>query len=223
MAQAAIRFQNLEFGSPRDVVVNPALVSSVGQNNHGVTYLQTSAGRVLVQETPEEVIALLGWELPADLTPVVVAPMPFTFDANGQVNLSYKKITALEMTSADKSIVYVFDKDYSVDAEAGEVSIIPVPPPAVKPAPGTPPVDPPLKPGQVVLIGFSYLKPPPTPVAKATLLKATPALVPPKPITPSLPLKPGVTGSIASPFMAPPAVTPAPKPEPAFVPSEDKE
>ena len=169
MAVTAIRFKSTEFSEPREVVVNPLLVSAAGSNEHGVTYIQTAAGRILVSETLDEVLKMLEWESPADLR-TEVAPALYPFDANGQIVLN-KQITALVMTNPGKSITYVYDTDYTVDAKNGVVAIIPPPPPAVKPPPGTPPIEPVLKPGQIVSIGYSYLKPePPPPPPKDALL-----------------------------------------------------
>ena len=60
MADKVVRFDNTEFNTPRPIYVNPMLVSAVSSNEHGVTYLQTLAGRVLIKETPEEALEMLG-------------------------------------------------------------------------------------------------------------------------------------------------------------------
>jgi len=79
MAGKVVRFDNTEFNTPRPIFVNPMLVSAVSANEHGVTYLQTLAGRVLIKESPEEALAMLGLTVEGyDPQPEEAAPSPLS-------------------------------------------------------------------------------------------------------------------------------------------------
>jgi hypothetical protein len=164
-----VRFRNMEFAGAEQqpVFVNPELVAAAGLNEHGVTYLQTFAGKILVKETPEEALELLGFEVPVDVAPIDVPAKVFAFGPDGRLSLGQKEITEMEVTSVDKKQVFAIGRDYDIDPHAGVVFL--VAPPA--PPEGTLPVEPELKPWGKVLISFSYLPPPPPPkVEKETLL-----------------------------------------------------
>jgi Gp37 protein len=75
------------------------------------------------------------------ITAVGAAPMVYTFDSNGQIQLPQGNVSALEVTNPATGANYIIGTDYTVDAVNGIVSRVP----SGAIAPGTP-----------VAIGYTY-------------------------------------------------------------------